>query len=299
MYLSVITAVDDHVLDAGKWFDALAAQTADPGSFEAIAVDPYAMREWERAAREPRAPGGPRFAYRPMEVKGRAHALNAGLDEARGDVVVFLADDFIPGPDYVELHQRFHEEHPERQAVGVGRAMIPKEMQRGPFVAWLESTGRFFGAPLDEETGEVPEDFFYVGNASVKRELIDAAGRFDEDFPYHAWDDYEYGLRLREQGMRSRLIPGADVVHDHAIDLQERLVQMREAGESAAIHERKAPGDHPWLGPGEVPVWRWRAAAWKWRLAHLVTRRERYLGLYYDRILNWSYASGLRTGRAA
>lgn len=299
MKLSVVSAVDDHVLNAGEWLDALVNQTADPSSYEVIATDAHQMPTWA-AAFEARSAAGheePRVVYRRLSPGGRARSLNAGLEQATGDVIVFLADDFIPGRDFVELHRRFHEEHPEREAVGVGKALIPEHVQRGPFVRWLEGTGAFFGVPLDEASESIPDNFFYVGNASVKRELVDAAGRFDEDFPYHAWDDHEFGLRLRAEGMRSQLIPEATVLHDHPITLGERRHQMRQAGESAAIHASKQPGDHPWLGPGDVPVWRWYAAAWKWRLAHLFTRRERYRGLYYDRTLSAAYAAGLRAGR--
>ena len=300
MKLSVVSAVDDHVLEAAEWFGALVEQTAAPDSYEVIAMDAHRMDAWQTAFESLSADGGehPRIVYRQLEPGGRARSLNAALDEATGDVIVFLADDFIPGPDFIDLHRRFHVENPGREAVGVGRALVPPERQHGPFARWLERSGQFFGVPLDEESESIPDDFFYVGNASVKRALVDAAGRFDEDFPYHAWDDHEFGLRLRSAGMRSRLIPDATVVHDHPITLRERARQMEEAGESAAIHAHKQPGDHPWLAPGDVPPWRWRLAAWKWRAAHLLSRSEGHRGLYYERTLSAAYSAGLRRRRA-
>jgi hypothetical protein len=36
-------------------------------------------------------------------------------------------------------------------------------------------------------------------------------GRFSEDYPCHAVEDFEYGLRLAATGMRAQLVPGADV----------------------------------------------------------------------------------------
>lgn len=299
MRLSLVSAIDDHLLDPAGWFGALQAQTANPSLFEVIAIDAHRMDGWRDAheALERGSRPQPRIVYRQLSAGSRAHALNAALDEATGDVVVFLADDFIAPPRFVERHRQFHLDHPEREAVGVAGALIPEQFREGPFAHWLESTGQFFGVPLDEDAKSIPENFFYVGNASVKRALIDAAGRFDEDFPYHCWDDHEYGLRLSEHGMRSALIPEATAVHEHPITLSERRRQMHEAGQSAAIHAHKQPQWYPWLAPGDVPPWRWRAAAWKWRLAHVATRSERHRGLYYDRILKSSFSSGLRERR--
>jgi GT2 family glycosyltransferase len=265
-----------------------------------IAVDAHRLRPWRAAHEALRGrPGVPRVSYRQLPAGGRARSLNLALEQARAPLVVFLADDFIVRPDFLERHLALHERRPEREVVGIGRALIPPHARRGPFAAWLESTGELFGVPLDDDAASVPEYFFYVGNASVKRELLDAAGRFDEDFPHHCWDDYDLALRLRAAGMRAELVPEANAVHEHPITLRERRRQTREAGESAAIAERKYPGPHPWLAPGAVGVWRWRAAAWKWRLAHLVTRREELRARHYDRSLKAAYAAGLRDGRRA
>ena len=301
MRLSVVTAVDDHEFDPARWFTALHAQTVDPNLFEVVAVDAYALARWREAyeAVGRRRHPQPRIVYQQIPPAGRARALNVALREASGDVIVFLAADFIPEPDFVEQHRRFHLEHPELQAVGVGKALVPPELQHGPFARWLEDTGQLFGVPLGEGVESIPSNFFYVGNASVKRGLIDLVGRFDEDFPYSAWDDHEYKLRLLEHGMCSRLIPEATVVHEHPLTLAERRRSVHEAGQSAAIYAHKCRDDSPSPTARDLPAWGWRVVAWMWLLAHLVTRNERHRGLYYNRTLLWSYTSGLRQRRAA
>lgn len=296
--VSVVTAIDDHVLDPRLLLRALARQSAPADRFEVILVDPHGVAAWPAAHAEWLSEGPElRVRYERTDGKGRARALNRALDLAGGDLVIFLADDFIPGPEFVASHLCFHAERTDRESVGIGRVAFPRALRANPFMDWLESRGGVFGIELDTELPKIPEDFFFVGNASVKRALIDAAGRFDEDFLFYCWDDYEYGLRLRAAGMRAELVPGADTVHEHPITLRERSRQMREAGLSAATLERKRPADGPWPGPADVPVWRWRAAAAKWWCRYWLTRREEYRERFYDRALSGAFAAGMHAGR--
>jgi GT2 family glycosyltransferase len=298
--VSVVTAIDDHVLDPRLLLRALARQTTPSDRFEAILVDPHGLPAWPPAHAEwlSEGPAVP-VRYERIDGQGRARALNRALDLASGELIIFLADDFIPGPEFVASHLCFHAERTDPETVGIGRVSFPPALRANPFMDWLESRGGVFGVKLDEARPKIPEDFFFVGNASVKRALIDAAGRFDEDFLFHCWDDFEYGLRLGAAGMRAELVAGADTVHEHPLTLRERSLQMRQAGLSAATLERKLPGDGPWPGPADVPVWRWRAAAAKWWCRHGLTRREEYRRRFYDRTLNGAFAAGMRAGRRA
>lgn len=294
--ISVVSAIDDHhAHDPGAILEPLTRQTVSCSDYEAIVVDHHGIDAWREAC----ATAGPRIRFELRKGGGRAAALNHGLALARAELIVFLADDFVVGPQFVESHLRFHREHPEREAVGIGRAMFPPRVLENEFSAWLERTGRLFGVRLDETCTTVPSDFFYVGNASLKRAPIDLVGPFDEAFPYHVCDDYEYGIRLAEAGMQSSVVEGADVLHEHDVSLRERWRQMGYAGESAMVLGRKLPGPHPGLREGDVPPWRWAGAGIKWWLWHLVTRRAEYQQRYYDRILLAPYSAGIRRARGA
>jgi GT2 family glycosyltransferase len=299
--VTVVSAIDDHhARDPSEFLEALSDQSVPRENYELVIVDHHGLAGWREACeRVLSGAGAPQIRFELRKGVGRAGALNRCLELARADLIVFLADDFLVGSDFVEAHLRFHREHPEREAVGIGRAMFPPRVLENEFSAWLERTGRLFGVRLDEACTSVPSDYFYVGNASVKRALIDLVGPFDEDFPYHACDDYEYGLRLAEAGMQSSLVEGADVLHDHDVTLRERWRQMGQAGESATLLSRKLPGPHPGLREGDVSPWRWAGAGLKWWLWYLVTRRDEYKERYFDRILLAPYSSGIRRARGA
>jgi predicted glycosyltransferase involved in capsule biosynthesis len=42
---------------------------------------------------------------------------------------------------------------------------------------------------------DISYNFFWTSNVSIKKEYIDKAGRFDEDFREYGWEDIELGLR--------------------------------------------------------------------------------------------------------
>jgi GT2 family glycosyltransferase len=165
---------------------------------------------------------------------------------------------------------------------------------RTPFARWLDRTGQIYGVQAGEDTQAVPEDFFYVANASVKRSFLDSVGRFDERFPEHSWDDFEFGLRLHAAGMVARLVPDAMTTHHHHVTLRERSATMIESGSAARIFERLRPGPHPWtpVVARRPLVHRLRASL---HLARYAVRRDQLaLDRFYRRILDAGFSSGYR-----
>jgi GT2 family glycosyltransferase len=200
-------------------------------------------------------------------------------------------------PQTAEVHLRFHEANPDLHQVGVS-SMILAEQFRTHFANWLERSGELFGVPFSDDMTSIPESFFYVGNASVKREFLLATGPFDENFRYHAWDDYELGLRMRGLGMKSCFLPQARAEHVHDISLAGRCRTMTRAGESAAVLERKYGGDQSWRRKCRVPPWRLRLFGLMALLRYTISRGEKHLISYYRASLDASFVAGYRRGRS-
>jgi len=234
--------------------------------------------------------------YTRLERGGRARSNNHGIEQSTGEVVLFLGDDQVPGPGTVEAHARFHAEHPEPTAVGIGPSVLAA-FDKPRFGLWLRASARLYGANVHHEATEIPDDFFYVANASVKRSFLDAVGRFDERYPYHCWDDFEFGLRLREAGMVASLVPEAMTVHDHPITLRERSASMVEAGMSAHVFESGRPGPHPWRPIVDRAPWLHRLRATAHLGRYVLSRDERALSRYYRRVLDAGFSAGYRRAR--
>lgn len=292
---SIVVAVDENLPDLQSWFRALCAQTVPAEYHEIIITDASHQTDYESALAQFRAENEVQVAIRCERVPrgGRARALNRALETATGNIIIFLGDDCLPAPDFVEAHLRFHEQHPEEEAVGAGSALFPPELET-PFTVWLQESGRLFGVPLRSNLTEVPEEFFYVANASVKRTLLDRAGRFDERFAADAWDDFEFGGRLRAAGMRAKLVPDASVQHVHSIDLHDREQTMRIAGAAAKVYATIYPGTHPWSKlVNSSPRWHWlRIKAAHTRM--MIKRNDGAVVNWWQSRLDAAFSAGYR-----
>ena len=296
--ISFLIATDDHPPDLDRFFGALISQTLPPTDYEVVIVNSTRSHDYAEAYARARARKDARLRlhFESIDKGGRAKAYNRGLQLSRAPIVLFFADDNLAMPQTAEVHLRFHQANPGLHQVGVGSMLLAEEL-RTHFAAWLEQSGELFGVPFSDDMTSVPESFFYAGNCSVKREFLRAAGPLDEDFHYHAWDDYELGLRLSKLGMKASFLPQAKAGHVHAISLAERCRTMTRAGKSAAIFERKYAGDQSWHGKCRVPPWRFRLDGLISLLRYAILRRERHLLSYYRARLDASFVAGYRRGR--
>jgi GT2 family glycosyltransferase len=142
--------------------------------------------------------------------------------------------------------------------------------------------------------------FFYAGNASLKRDFLEAAGLFDEDFRYDAMDDFELGERLRRAGMISHFLSGSLAAHQHdeEVTLSGRRVYMGRSGESAAIFEKKHPGPYGWAKGCARPPWRLELDAFLWGGVYLCRRKTEDLHRFYSARLDAAFVRGWRRGRS-
>jgi GT2 family glycosyltransferase len=293
---SVLTAVHGDRPCRALWLAALSSQMIPADEFEAIVVDASGEENCQLksadffAGMEP--PGN--MSYQCIAHGGRARALNHALNVAKSDLIIFLTDDFVVDPHFLAAHLRFHESHPECEAVAIGSALVPHELST-PLSTWLEESGRFFGVPFRAGMTEIPEDFFYIGNSSVKRELLDRAGRFNELFAHHAGDDFEFGRRLHAAGMKAWYLPEACAIHNHAVDLAERERASRELGENLRTMIARE-GSHAWRVKAKTLsiVCRVRVGVARLRLA--TTGSERARAKWWQRRLDAAFAAGYRNG---
>ena len=297
MRASIVTATDDHPPNPELWFQSLDAQTLSADRYEVIVVDATHETDYQAALTRFRSGREIRIDISCHRIRrgGRARALNHALELAKGDVVIFLGEDFVVSPGFVEAHLSFHEANPEADAVGIGSSILIPQV-RTPFSVWLEESGQLFGVPFSADMTEVPEDFFYVGNASVKRELLTRAGRLDERYAHHAGDDFEFGKRLRASGMRAHFVPGTRAHHVHSIGLRERERAMWRAGAAAWIYIIDHPDDCAWVKTAKGPSWlQWlRVTAARVYLA--MARNDDALITWWKSRLDAAFSAGYKNG---
>lgn len=290
--LSIVIAVNDYVPDADAWLRALLADTGTGD--ELLIVDGRETGDYTDAVR--RVPPSVRCDVEPRYLRigrtCRAAALNRAVAETTAEIVLFLGDDFIPRPGLVRAHRTYHAAHPDPTAVAVGGGTLPPEL-RNRFATWLERSGQLYGVRYGGDE-RMPDDFFYVANASVKRAFLESVGPFEEAFPHPGWDDYELGLRLRAAGMTAEFLDDAWATHHHRITLEDRCQTMRESAESARVFEALRPGPYAWEPTMAVPPWRHRLGA-VYRYARYMVRRDPAdLGRFYRRVLDGVFCAAYR-----
>ncbi len=138
---SVIVAMNPHDHDFAAVLDAWAAQSA-AGDYEVIVAHDgcRASLPSEFATHKLKHPSTPVRLVGSVAA-GRAASNNAGVRASRGDLLLFVADDFLADLGLVAVHRAFHEAI-GRPAVGIGPGYFSGSTRADPFVRWLEDSVR-------------------------------------------------------------------------------------------------------------------------------------------------------------
>lgn len=279
--------------------DALGKQERPPG-FETIVVDD-GSRDQTPSRLASYRPAYP-FRFISQSNGGPAAARNRGIEEARGEKVLFLGDDTVPERRLLAVHAGAHAGAHGASVAVLGYTTWPRERRVTPFLHHINEYGLQFGYGLIEDPESVPFNFFYTSNISLPRALLRDAGLFDTTFPHAAWEDIEMAYRLVRDGMRILYRPEAVARHHHDITFASFRRRQEKSGEAAAIFYRKHPELGDFLGVPQAAAFHepgsplrellpfWAALAERWELPG--ARRA------LDRVLRQDYLRGLRRGIA-
>lgn len=138
----------------------------------------------------------------------RSKARSTGVDLAKGEILVFVDDDLIVQPDFLENHYRAHREW--SNLIAVGRIILPPEKLTEPGIRFrqnLEKNG------IPEKRGLVDQPNFATGaNMSIERKLFLKLGGFDPAI--RGIEDQDFALRHTAAGGQIAFLPEAVAIHD-------------------------------------------------------------------------------------
>jgi glycosyltransferase involved in cell wall biosynthesis len=219
--VSVITPVYNGERYLREALESLFAQDYEP--FEAIVVD-----DGSTDATPEIAQSFP-VQYLRQENQGAAAARNAGIAQARGELVCWLDADDVLVPNKLSLQAGFLAGH---EAVGcvLGRQEIMLEGVEAP--EWLQR---------DRVYGDL--DGIPLVSAMVRRSVLERTGGFDPSFGFA--EDRDLFVRMREYGVE-------------IVVLEEVVVRRRFHGENTNFTRR--PPKHPILRSLKGKLDRERAA---------------------------------------
>jgi GT2 family glycosyltransferase len=216
---------------------ALAAQDLRADEFEVVVSIDGSDDGTREAIGSFRAPYGLRVIDGPR--RGRAAACNAGITVARGDVVVILDDDMEPAPACLSSHRRHHEDGARVCVMGAVPVRVDGDTPRvGRFVRWKFDLHL---AKLAEPGHVFALRDFYSGNTSIRRDVLDEVGLFDESFTLYGNEDLELSLRLRAANV-TLLYDRDALAHQHyEKDLAGLTRDTFEKGKTAVLLARSHP----------------------------------------------------------
>ncbi|HZC07579.1 MAG TPA: glycosyltransferase [Ktedonobacterales bacterium] len=149
---------------------------------------------------------------------GFLRSSNHGADVSTGDVLIFLNNDTLPEPRWIEPLLYTLLTQPHAGAVG-GKLMYPDgTLQEAGGVIYNNGDGANFGRtavdpdhPLFNTLREV--DYCSGALLATPRDLFFNVGRFDERYSPAYFEDSDYCFRVREAGQRVYYQPDSAIVH--------------------------------------------------------------------------------------
>jgi len=177
------------------------------------------------------------IVYHRIEHRGRAGARNHGLKHSDGQIVLFFDDHSQPCPNLIEEHVKNHMKY---KKYGAFRGRIEYKTDYDSHIRYQKS--RFLQDLHHKFYANNPIIDFGTHNLSVKREVLNAIGNFDENFTAYGAEDQEFGIRLRKAGFRIGYLQKA-LAYNIRIPKESKDTIWRavESGKMAALLIKKHP----------------------------------------------------------
>jgi glucosyl-dolichyl phosphate glucuronosyltransferase len=175
---------------------------------------------------------------------GKCRIQNRAVAQASGEILVFLDDDLVVAPGYVEAVEVFFDQYREFAAMK-GRILPAEDPEKkvGPMAPYLD-------LPIADHGEEVVEVRGVLGaSMAFRADAIRQVGPFDERLGPGAGgheEETEMSQRLRRAGFRIGYAPKALVYHevDSSRANRERFIRIaRERGRCRMLHEKHSALD--------------------------------------------------------
>lgn len=260
--LSVLLATHNGADTIGRTLAAMSTLHPPADGWELIIVNNASTDDTEQHILKWRDRLPLRYLVEPR--LGKSFAINSGLQQASGDLIVMTDDDVLPDPDWLLEWQRVAAALP--QCTVFGGAIIPEF--DGPPPPWPMPEGSYtilYGETPRYTEGEIEPRNVSGANIAIRSSLLGQGWRFGEAFLVGnkglMGEDADFVRRLGAAGHKVGFAPMARVRHIiHPEQKSWRWIQNRffRMGRTLFMLEDVTPGAN---GPVfQFPYWRIRRA---------------------------------------
>ena len=159
---------------------------------------------------------------------GPAAARNLGVEQSKGDTIIFIDSDLVVTPVFLEAHATALA--PDDCAFTYGRVI---------------NTCNFENPTAEPyKVTDFSAAYFATGNVAIARHWLEKAGLFDTRFQLYGWEDLELGVRLKQLGLKLIKCPDAVGYHWHppfALDQFPNLIHKEMQADDGGAVLSKAP----------------------------------------------------------
>ncbi len=165
---------------------------------------------------------------------GPSVARNLGVQEARGDTIIFIDSDLVVTDCFLQSHG---------EALTQGKAKLGEKV----FTYGAVINTANFENPTSEpyKLTDFSAAFFATGNVAIAREWLLRAGLFDAAFRLYGWEDLELGVRLKNLGFQLVKCPQAVGYHWHPAftlaQIPKLIDQEIQRGRMGVVFYQKHP----------------------------------------------------------
>ena len=158
------------------------------------------------------------FKYKYLKIKetGLPNARNVGVENAKGEILIFIDDDSIPDSDLIQSYMNLFNDY-EKDKFCIGGRIIEKNTTMfkesnsivGGWITWYGKTLKNFDTV---KSGEC--EWASGGNFGLTKDLFIEAGGFDPNFIGTAvLEDGDFGYAVKKIGGRVYYYPEPVIEH--------------------------------------------------------------------------------------